>query len=214
MPSDVCHQESLEFEDENEVHAKDSVTRDPQDVLCRHMILKIICILIYLFDLASDTNVALHHFLYSKSIYFYLTLGFIVFPALVVNVISLRWYLQDYVSFHDVPDPAKKVSKRQWILRIIFFVVFLGPLLRLFDSLMFMIKVMRCSDPRIKKIINKERIYQEVDNAMLTLFETFGETAPQLILQIYILQANRNADHHQIYTSILYFVYDNIVYNI
>ena len=52
----------------------------------------------------------------------------------------------------------------------------------------------KTEEKRKKREWFKQMVYEDVDSALLRLFETFMEAAPQLVLQLYIMLKNKNTD--------------------
>ena len=133
--------------------------------------------------------------------YFGLTMAFVMLPTLVMTGISMRWYVLDS---REVGSPP--ITKCQWIMRFIFLLLQLGPILRYFDSLMYGLKFRQHSNSReAQKKYFQYMVYEDTDATMLRLFECFMEAAPQLVLQIYILakgQTNRKIDEWTSETSL------------
>lgn len=74
------------------------------------------------------------------------------------------------------------------MLRFIFLLLQLGPILRYVDSLIYGIKFLRSKpNSRERRKYYEYMVYEDTDASMLRLFECFMEAAPQLILQLYIL---------------------------
>lgn len=167
------------------------------DLLCT-----IISILTYLFDLVMDCVVAIYfyHLGVSHGIYHYwyfgLTITFVLIPSLTMTGFSLRWYLMDAENSQLPPVPLWK-----WALRLILLILQIAPVLRYVDSMKFGIlsrragaKEDKATDVLEKRKAREKRIkyytlmvYEDADATLLRLFECFMESAPQLVLQIYIL---------------------------
>ncbi|XP_015915492.2 XK-related protein 4 [Parasteatoda tepidariorum] len=136
----------------------------------------------YVLDVCFDVLVALMHYVNGNTWWFTLTVIFIAIPSLTTTGFSLRWYLVD-ADTKDLP----RVSMTRWILRIVFLLLQMGPLLRYFDSLYYGLK-----SNQSKSIVDKQEkyyklmIYEDADATLLRLFECFMESAPQLVLQLYI----------------------------
>ncbi len=128
--------------------------------------------------------------------YFGLTLAFVLLPTLVMTGISMRWYVLDS---REKGSPS--ISKCQWIIRFIFLLLQLGPILRHFDSLMYGLKFRQHRDKEAQKRYFKYMIYEDTDAAMLRLFECFMEATPQLVLQIYILAKNTPHEESDYWTG-------------
>jgi hypothetical protein len=115
-----------------------------------------------------------------------LTLAFVLIPSLVISGISLRWYISDY-EFEDSP------SKLKWFVRLIFTLLQLGPILRYFEAIIYGFKFKYHK----KKEYIEYKIFEDVDTAMLRIFEGCMESAPQMVLQIYIIaKSSTNQDNY------------------
>jgi hypothetical protein len=163
----------------------------------------------YTFDIGSDIAVA--HFYYKNNHYWYLfnqtlslfkekislietfnyryfilTLAFVFIPSLIISGISLRWYVIDY-EFEDSP------SKLKWFMRLIFILLQLGPIPRYFDALIYGFKFKYYK----KRKYIKYKIFEDTDAAMLRIFEGCMESAPQMVLQIYIVaKSSQDQDNY------------------
>ena len=117
---------------------------------------------------------------------------------------SLRWYLMD-ADNDGLDDP---VPLWRWILRLIVLFLQLSPILRYIDSIRYGL-LSRVSARKERQAVNiedkvrykKERkkyftlmVYEDADATLLRLFECFMESAPQLVLQIYILIKDPHAN--------------------
>jgi len=167
------------------------------DLMCT-----LISVLTYLADLAMDCVIAYYFYHLSSAHgihhywYFGLTVFFIVMPSLTMTGFSFRWYLMD----SDNPQ-LPRVSIWRWLLRLVVLVLQVAPVLRYFDSMRYGIlsrvakyREERATDPAEKEHQRRERVkwytlmvYEDADATLLRLYESFMESAPQLVLQIYIL---------------------------
>lgn len=152
----------------------------------------------FFLDLVTDFAVALFHYLNDDYWYCALTLAFIILPTLVTTSISLRWYIVD--SKVEGSDP---VSKTQWTMRFICHVLQIGPVLRYYESLQYGLKFRDTEDRSERKRIYMKMIYEDADATMLRLFESFMESAPQLMLQVYIITRNYPFDDYEYWTAIV-----------
>lgn len=159
--------------------------------------------LTYVFDFAMDCTVAFYfyHLAVNHGIYHYwyfgLTVAFIVLPSLTMTGFSLRWYLMDADNPH-LPE----VSWISWIIRLLALMFQFAPILRYADSIRYGLlsrkaaaEEERVKDDSIarKRAADRKKkyftlmVYEDADATLLRLFESFMESAPQLVLQIYIL---------------------------
>jgi len=173
------------------------------DLLCT-----LISIVTYVSDLVMDCVVAyyFYHLATEHGIYHYwyfgLTTFFIVFPSLTMTGFSFRWYLMDSDSCE------KRVSTTRWIVRLCILFFQIAPILRYMDSIRYglLSRIEKCREERATS--HQERIrhrkdrihyytlmvYEDADATLLRLFESFMESAPQLVLQIYILIKDPHAN--------------------
>uniref|UniRef100_A0A6G1SR57 XK-related protein n=1 Tax=Aceria tosichella TaxID=561515 RepID=A0A6G1SR57_9ACAR len=151
----------------------------------------------FFLDLVFDIAVACFHYLNNDYWYCALTLAFIILPTFTTTAISLRWYIVD-----SQVEGAEPISKSQWIIRFIFHILQIGPILRYYESLQYGLKFRETEDPAAKKKIYMKMIYEDADATMLRLFESFMESAPQLMLQVYIITQNYPFDDYEYWTAI------------
>ncbi|XP_041484029.1 uncharacterized protein LOC121430726 [Lytechinus variegatus] len=124
-------------------------------------------------DLVTDLIVTCKYFVGGDVVWGALTLGFVVIPSIILQVFSIRWYLVD-----------DDMSSLKWITHIFQF----GPLHRYVILFSTGIEARQTGDP-----LDFERLfYQQSDVCMLRLFESFMESAPQVVLQLYIMVATQD----------------------
>jgi len=167
-----------------------------------------ISVLTYVVDVVFDCIVAyyFYHLAVDHGIYHYwyfgLTVFFIVMPSLTMTGFSLRWYLMDN-------DNAQlpKVGMVRWVLRLLVLLLQIAPILRYIDSMRYGIlskcartREMNATTEEEKAKWHRERVkwytlmvYEDADATLLRLYESFMESAPQLVLQIYILLKDPHA---------------------
>ena len=87
----------------------------------------LICIFSYIADVGTDIFVAVLYFSDNRYTLFGLTVSFIVVPAVVTSCFSIVWYIQDSKHYQKY---GYKVSAIRWILRIIFHLLQIAPILR------------------------------------------------------------------------------------
>ena len=157
----------------------------------------------YVFDLVMDIIVAIYfyHLGVNHGIYHYwyfgLTITFILLPSLTMTGFSFRWYLIDADN-----DQLPAVPMWRWVLRLIMLMLQISPILRYFDSMRNGLISRYYGHKASQKDIGLEKqkeyrakqlkyytfmVYEDADATLLRLFECFMESAPQLVLQIYIL---------------------------
>ncbi|XP_046919452.2 XK-related protein 6 [Dermatophagoides farinae] len=138
----------------------------------------------FLCDLITDIVVTVFHYSNHDYWYFSLTITFIAVPTLIMTIMSLRWYILDSKDPHSLP-----VSKTQWVLRVIFLTLQLGPVMRYIDSILYGFKFRKLNEEKQKAARRyfQYMIYEDTDATMLRLFECFMEAAPQLVLQMTVM---------------------------
>lgn len=150
----------------------------------------------FFLDMVTDIAVATFHYLNNDYWYCALTIAFIILPTLVTTCVSLRWYIVD-----SQLEGTEPVSRTQWIIRFIFHILQVGPILRYYESLQYGLEFRKTVDLEEKKKIYMKMIYEDADATMLRLFESFMESAPQLMLQMYIITKNYPFDDYEYWTT-------------
>jgi len=165
-------------------------------------------ILTYVVDLVMDCVVAyyFYHLAVDHGIYHYwyfsLTLVFIVLPSLTMTGFSFRWYLMDSDN-----QQLPKVGMWRWLLRLVILLLQVAPILRYVDSIRYGLKsrlaarrerLATSEEERIKQRQERRKwytlmVYEDADATLLRLYESFMESAPQLVLQLYILLKDPHA---------------------
>jgi len=174
------------------------------DFLCT-----VISVVTYILDVVMDCVVAyyFYHLAVDHGIYHYwyfgLTVFFIVMPSLTMTGFSFRWYLMD----SDNPQ-LPEVSIWRWILRLLVLLLQIAPILRYIDSIRYGLMSRYARSKELKAATEEERsrwhrdrkkwytlmVYEDADATLLRLYESFMESAPQLVLQIYILLKDPHAN--------------------
>ena len=165
------------------------------DFLCT-----VISVVTYLADLIMDIIVCVYFYHLAVDSrhfwYFGLTLAFILLPSLTMTGFSFRWYLMD----GDNPQ-LPKVSLFRWCVRLLVLLLQVAPILRYVDSIRYGLRSRRARARELGATTEEERltrrrervkwytlmVYEDADATLLRLYESFMESAPQLVLQIYIL---------------------------
>nr|CAD7397477.1 unnamed protein product [Timema poppensis] len=122
----------------------------------------------FLVDLTTDVILVVNYFNHGHQYWAISTLLLIILPALVVQMFSMRWHFADEnVAFHHY----------------FAHLFLLGILHRHVLALKTGFEARTTRDPT-----DFQRLYhQQSDICMLHLFESFMESAPQLVLQLYIM---------------------------
>ncbi|XP_076359254.1 XK-related protein 4-like isoform X2 [Tachypleus tridentatus] len=170
-----------------------------------------VCIVSYVINIGTDVAVCYLLFMENNLWWFGFTATTTVVPVLTVNVFSIRWYLQDAQEKKLTSRTLSKpnLSKLDWTVRIFFHVLLLGPVIRYVDLLKYGLRSRQFNKQkqrrkfewhfnvghkppiRVEQLndVNYHHlmIEEDRDTAFLALLESFMESAPQLVLQIYIL---------------------------
>lgn len=148
-----------------------------------------ISIILYVGDIGLDCFVAYKHYLHVEKtpLYFGFTVVFILLSSVITSVFSLWWYYFEYHSRKE-KTPKDLPSTRGVILRVVACIMNLGPVVRYVDTITYGLKSRRkgvTSEQR--QYFHKQMQFERVDGAMLRLFEAFLESAPQFLLQVFII---------------------------
>ncbi|KAI8486385.1 XK- protein 6 [Branchiostoma belcheri] len=146
----------------------------------------VVGIVTFLADIVSDVVLAVtNYFLQGYYGWFAMTITFVLLPSIVLQLCSIRWYLQDRSK---APEPEKTgVFSCLW--RGLLHFLQLGTMWRCFQALMYGFRSRR----------DHQRWYnlwlaEWTDVCLLRMFEAFLESSPQLVLQLYIMQVRGQSD--------------------
>ncbi|XP_022657652.1 XK-related protein 4-like isoform X2 [Varroa destructor] len=181
-------------------------------------------LLTYSLDLASDAFICYLFYINHNLICAGITLAFTVTPSVIVNVFSVRWYVQDdkesskamkdSTGLEDTPMLHRpKMSLCDWLVRVVFHLLLLGPVVRYLELLVYGVKSRRQARQRgeqwpyaaVNRIEQpKERqvdyyllmIHEDRDTALLSLFKAVLQSAPQATLQIFLLASEFSLKGH------------------
>ncbi|CAL8073390.1 unnamed protein product [Calicophoron daubneyi] len=137
----------------------------------------------YIFDVVSDAYLAYRYHKQGDYYWSKLTLALVVGPSLVITGFSLMWYVLDRKAHVDPPRGCLC-----WTFRLTFHALQMAPLVRLSDAVYYGMCSKRPGislDAAVWFI--KLMLYEDADCAMLRMIECFMESAPQLLLQLYII---------------------------
>ncbi|XP_077522823.1 XK-related protein 6-like [Amblyomma americanum] len=177
----------------------------------------LVSLVAYAADVGSDGAACYFLYLEGNLWWFGLTLAVTVVPAVTVNAFSLRWYMHDdresRASAKELaggaiaaPVHRPRMGPLGWAFRVLFHLAFLGPVVRYIDLLVYGLKSrsrdkrsrqrqqqwhltpVRLEQPRSQQVdYYLLMIHEDRDTALLALLESFMQSAPQLVLQLYIL---------------------------
>ena len=120
------------------------------------------------------------------------------------------------------------VSLWRWLLRLVILLLQLAPILRYIDSIrlsvlnrLAMRRAHRADTPEERRhYVELSRsyfvlmIYEDSDATLLRLFEGFMESAPQLVLQLYILLADKKVVRGEVETIEMNFTGDGQILSV
>lgn len=136
-------------------------------------------ILTFIADITTDLVVSVHYFLDGKYIWFALTLGFVILSSLVMQIFSAKWFHEDG-------------EYQNWCTYLMHLFQ-LGPIVRYWR----VVKTgWRTRQQNSANTVNVYEVYlaEWRDITLLRLFECFLESAPQLVLQLFIMAHNKRFD--------------------
>ncbi|XP_063833443.1 XK-related protein 6 [Ostrinia nubilalis] len=165
----------------------DEPDRMPEKISITNLDLFMYCVAIvgHFVDLGFDINVAVRYAVARQMVIFGWTLVFILLPAFVNTLVSIRMYSQD----KQQNSLSNEFSKRRW-LRIVVLVLQMAPILRFADAFIYALKCRRAErkqDPTSQRQYYALMLKEDSDAALLRIFECFLEAAPQLVLQVSLL---------------------------
>ncbi|XP_070555145.1 XK-related protein 6-like [Ptychodera flava] len=137
----------------------------------------------FLADLVTDFLLSVQYLRLDHYWWCGLTFSFIFIPSIIMQIFSLRWYHSDIKEGNGTEGVAKKTSScGEWFVWALLHIFQLGPLTRYIMTLWYGWKS-RSGHPELYyKMVCEYR-----DVTMLRLLEAFMESAPQLVLQLYIM---------------------------
>nr|XP_006821540.1 PREDICTED: XK-related protein 6-like [Saccoglossus kowalevskii] len=128
----------------------------------------LVSIISFIVDIATDIIVTREYVQDTEYLWAGLTIGLILLPSIVMQIFSCIWYIND-----------SDMTWWKWLIHGFQ----LSPLFRYINVIKTGIVAQRT-----KEIVDFQRLYHKQNDAcMLRLFEAFLESAPQLILQMYIM---------------------------
>ncbi|TNN19547.1 XK-related protein [Schistosoma japonicum] len=143
----------------------------------------LISIVSYLADITSDAYLVYTYYIQENYYWSTLTMVLMIVPALLMSSFSLTWYFIDYKVRVDPPR-----SCRAWTFRLLFHGLQLAPLVRSADAIYYGIASRQPGlSLRAAAQYTQLMLFEDADCAMLRMIECFTESAPQLLLQLYII---------------------------
>ncbi|XP_066274593.1 XK-related protein 6-like [Branchiostoma lanceolatum] len=146
----------------------------------------IVGIVTFLADIVSDVVLAVtNYFLQGYYGWFAMTITFVLLPSIVLQLCSIRWYLQDRSR---VPE-SEKAGVLSCVWRGLLHFLQLGTMWRCVQALVYGFRSRRDHQSWYHLWLA-----EWTDVCLLRMFEAFLESAPQLVLQLYIMQVRGQGD--------------------
>ncbi|MEE6463760.1 hypothetical protein FKM82_006043 [Ascaphus truei] len=143
-----------------------------------NFIMSIFGIFTFLFDIGADIWIAAKYFQQGHQFFGLLTIFFIVLSTIVVQVFSYVWFKDDCSE--------ESYGRLKWVFLVHLFLA--GTFLRYWYAAKYGYQATSCNPKRRNsEDINIKAVNAMTDLSMLRCFKTYLESAPQLILQVYIL---------------------------
>ncbi|XP_078255576.1 XK-related protein 6-like isoform X1 [Rhinoraja longicauda] len=164
----------------------------------------VIALLIFFSDVGTDLWLAADYYLKQDYWWFGLTLFFVLVPSVLVQILSFRWFMQDFAG--GGLGGVKGLSSRRpgatgynrccrtsvWIWQSVIHILQLGQVWRYIRTMYLGIQSRRKNEHQRR--FYWAMMYEYADVNMLRLLETFLESAPQLVLQLCIMIQKNQAE--------------------
>ncbi|XP_077365197.1 XK-related protein 9 [Festucalex cinctus] len=163
----------------------------------RRWLLTFLGLLLYIGDIWTDVGLSIKYLLDGHYICSALTFSFILAGLLVTQIFSHAWYEDDLEDALMNPRGRASVSGMSKCRLVVFHLCGMGIFTRYYHLLRSGFKVVWLATGSLNEDEKKEahhRLFcQATDLSMLKLFEAFLESAPQLLVQIYVVQYHGEA---------------------
>ncbi|XP_057200005.1 XK-related protein 6 [Triplophysa rosa] len=177
----------------------------------------ILALLVFFWDVGTDLWLAVDYYSKRDYLWFGLTLFFVLVPSVLVQILSFRWFVQDYtgggtgavegLSKNAAADLSSRIYSRDrwcmisiWIWHACVHVLQMGQVWRYIRTMYLGIQSRRRKEHRRR--FYWAMMYEYADVNMLRLLETFLESAPQLVLQLCIMIQKNRAETLQCVSSV------------
>ncbi|XP_077367309.1 XK-related protein 6b isoform X1 [Festucalex cinctus] len=171
----------------------------------------VLALLVFFWDVCSDVWLAAHYYRGRHFLWSAVTLFFVLVPSALVQILSFRWFVQDYtegalgsvqgLSSRRAAAAAAGLQRDRccrmsvWLWQSLLHVFQMGQVWRYIRTMYLGVQSHRQKE-------NQRRfywamMYEYADVNMLRLLETFLESAPQLVLQLCIMIQSNKAEWQQ-----------------
>ncbi|XP_049613924.1 XK-related protein 6b isoform X2 [Syngnathus scovelli] len=168
----------------------------------------VLALLVFFWDVGSDVWLAAYYYRSRDFLWSAVTLFFVLVPSVLVQILSFRWFVQDYTegalgSVQGLSSRRAAASLQRdrccrlsvWLWQSALHVFQLGQVWRYIRTMYLGVQSYRQKE-------NQRRfywamMYEYADVNMLRLLETFLESAPQLVLQLCIMIQSNKAEWQQ-----------------
>ncbi|XP_041710125.2 XK-related protein 6-like [Coregonus clupeaformis] len=204
----------------------------PEEGLWLDCLWLILALLVFFWDVGTDLLLAADYYARQDYLWFGLTLFLVLVPSIVVQILSFRWFVQDYsgeclTTWLGTVDCSRggereKLTRRGpaghrgvypgtdrvrvasvWLWQITIHILQLGQVWRYIRTLYLGIQSHRMKEHKeAQRRFYWAMMFEYADVNMLRLLETFLESAPQLVLQLCIMIQQNRAETLQCISSL------------
>ncbi|XP_023655792.2 XK-related protein 6b [Paramormyrops kingsleyae] len=177
----------------------------------------VLALLVFFWDVGTDLWLAADYYSKRDYVWFGLTLFFVLVPSVLVQILSFRWFVQDYtggglgtvegLSSRRAPAGVGGIRGGNrccqlsvWIWQSVIHILQMGQVWRYIRTMYLGIQSRRQKEHQRR--FYWAMMYEYADVSMLRLLETFLESAPQLVLQLCIMIQKNRAETLQCVSSV------------
>ncbi|XP_003730599.2 XK-related protein 4-like [Strongylocentrotus purpuratus] len=136
---------------------------------------------LYIADFVTDLVVGVQYFRRGDILWSIMTFVFVFVPSIILQYFSFRWYILDMKEETKYESKALKKKLWAWCQWLATHVLQLGAIKRYWRTVKYGLR------SRHDYTYYNLMIFEYRDISMLRLQEAFMESAPQLVLQVYIM---------------------------